>query len=477
MLLDPAAGRIAACRTEPNQAGISPERSWENLQDPDRLCTQAERLLAGLLHGAPRGAVGGIGITGQMHGVLYLDRGGRAASPLFTWLDARAGLPLDGGSSSARELERLTGRPVPPGFGLATHYHNMTRGLVPREAAGLCTVMDYLALRLTAGGHAGRSGSGGHAGARAGYVREAGARAAAGTGPCTDPTNGAGLGVFDLERGDFDRDALDRAGIDAALLPPVVPSGTVIGRCRGIPVTVPLGDNQASFLGAVAEPLQALHLNLGTGGQVSAYTPGLERAAGLDGRPYPGGGFLLVGASICGGRAYALLASFFRRCAMLFGGGVPELEEVYRVMEGMDLTGFPGGSPGGSPDEGPVVDTRFQGTRTEPDRRGAVTGITPHNFTPERLTAGFLEGIAGEMHGFFQLMPGELRERVDHLVGSGNALRMNRRLRQALERCFGLPLRVPRHTEEAAFGAALSAASGTGALPSFLEAGRAVSYR
>ncbi|MFW6181768.1 MAG: FGGY family carbohydrate kinase, partial [Spirochaetota bacterium] len=210
MLLDPAGGRIAACRTEPNRAALPAERSWENLQDPDRLCAQAERILSELLRRAPRGAVRGIGITGQMHGVLYLDRGGRAASPLFTWLDARSGLPLSGGRSSSRELELLTGHPVPPGFGLATHFHNLTRGLVPEGAAGLCTVMDYLALRLTGGNRS-----------------------------CTDPTNGAGLGVFDLERGDFDRDALDRAGIDPSPLPPVVPSGTVIGHHRGIPVTVP----------------------------------------------------------------------------------------------------------------------------------------------------------------------------------------------------------------------------------------------
>ncbi|MFW6180550.1 MAG: FGGY-family carbohydrate kinase, partial [Spirochaetota bacterium] len=255
---------------------------------------------------------------------------------------------------------------------------------------------------------------------------------------------------------------------------------------RGIPVTVPLGDNQASFLGAVAEPLRSLHLNLGTGGQASAYTSRHGRPAGLDIRPYPGGGFLFVGASICGGRAYALLASFFRRCVQLFGGTVPDLDEVYRVMEELDLPGITGGSPdgapGGSTAEAPAqapaggleVDTRFQGTRTEPERTGAVAGITPYNFTPEHLTAGFLEGIAGELHGFFELMPGDLRDRIDLLVGSGNALRMNRRLQGALERRFGRPLRVPRHTEEAAFGAAIGAAVGTGALPSFLQAGRAV---
>ena len=40
----------------------------------------------------------------------------------------------------------------------------------------------------------------------------------------------------------------------------------------GIPVFVPIGDNQASFLGSVANRHSQLAINVGTGGQVSAYS-------------------------------------------------------------------------------------------------------------------------------------------------------------------------------------------------------------
>ena len=52
-------------------------------------------------------------------------------------------------------------------------------------------------------------------------------------------------------------------------------------------------------------------VNVGTGSQFSVFTPHYLQADGLETRPMPGGGYLLAGASLCGGRAYALLEQFF----------------------------------------------------------------------------------------------------------------------------------------------------------------------
>jgi len=52
---------------------------------------------------------------------------------------------------------------------------------------------------------------------------------------------------------------------------------------------------------------------------------------------------------------------------------------------------------------------------------------------------------------------------VKTMTASGNAVRKNPVLRQILAETFGLPLQIPAHTEEAAFGAALFAARGAGA--------------
>jgi sugar (pentulose or hexulose) kinase len=60
------------------------------------------------------------------------------------------------------------------------------------------------------------------------------------------------------------------------------------------------------------------------------------------------------------------------------------------------------------------------------------------------------------------------------LVGAGNGLRENAVLAGIVAETFGLPLAVPRHREEAAYGAALVAAVGAELFPDVAAAGRAV---
>ncbi len=55
-----------------------------------------------------------------------------------------------------------------------------------------------------------------------------------------------------------------------------------------------------------------------------------------------------------------------------------------------------------------------------------------------------------------------MRRSVVRLVGSGNAIRLNPALRRAFERRFGMPMAVPAHREEAAYGAALLAGASGG---------------
>ena len=47
-----------------------------------------------------------IGLTGQMHGILYVDKAGRCVSPLYTWQDGRGSLPEDNGISLVEEIQK-----------------------------------------------------------------------------------------------------------------------------------------------------------------------------------------------------------------------------------------------------------------------------------------------------------------------------------------------------------------------------------
>lgn len=436
LALDARTGEAAGIATEPNTAILAPDRPALALQDPDAILAVATRMLGGLLDEHPDAV--GVGVTGQMHGILYVDCDGRAVSPLYTWQDGRGDLARPDGRTHAAFLSTVVGQPLATGMGVVSHHCNGLEGRVPVRAVALCTIGDYVAMRL-----------------------------AGASTPLMDATNAASLGGFDEPRSAFRLDAFERAGIGTGLFPRVVTDYPSLGEVRtGIPVFVALGDNQASFLGSVREPRGTALVNVGTGSQLSVWMERPCVAPGLDVRPFPFGGSLAVGAALCGGWAYALLADFFDRTVRLFTGANGTAR--WDVMNAVDESKLPGSRL--------VVDTRFCGTRTDPALRGSIANLGADTFTPEHLIAGVRDGIAAELAGFFGLLPEETRRGVVRLVGSGNAVRRNPALRSAFERRFGLPMAVPAHREEACFGAALLAGVAGGTFAGLCDAGALIRY-
>lgn len=420
-------GEILKAVTVPNDSVLHSGDTVRKMQDPNIIRDKVLALKDSLA--AEFSPIAAIGVTGQMHGIVYLDRNGNAASPLYTWQDAAGGLPYQG-STYAQYLSEKTGYALASGYGLVTDYVNRDLGLVSKDAVTLCTIHDYIAMCLC-----GR------------------------TSPLVHSSDAASLGCFDLNAGSFDQAALETLGLDPAFLPEVTSGFTVAGHTAdGIPVTVAIGDNQASVLGAVKGDGCAL-VNIGTGSQVSVIT---HSAAAFDAgevRPLADNRFMLVGAPLCGGRSYALLRDFFRQCAALFGG---DTENVYAVMNEIAAQ---------APSERPLkVDTRFCGTRKEPALTGSIRDISDSNFTPAALTRGFLWGMAEELYGFYEKMLPLSDMPITTLAGSGNAIRKNPVLKAYLEECFGLPLHIPAHQEEAAFGAAVFAAVASGIYPGLAQA-------
>ena len=65
-----------------------------------------------------------------------------------------------------------------------------------------------------------------------------------------------------------------------------------------------------------------------------------------------------------------------------------------------------------------MVDTRFQGTRSDPSIRGASASLAPGDLHPEHLIVGVREGMAAELFGYYGSFGAATRS-VDTLVGSG----------------------------------------------------------
>lgn len=437
--------RISALHaiTEQNSSRITGSRGeWEKLQDPGVIMSIVEGILHKLLSFEPE--VAGIGLTGQMHGIVYIDRDGQHVSPLYTWQDGRAGLSELDGVTYAEQLSLISGHEIRLGFGLATHYYNLKHGLVPVNAVSFCTIADYIAMRL-----------------------------AGCTVPRIDATQAAAIGGYSFPVRGFDTEALTRAGIEAGMLPQVVDSGTMVGfSASGIPVYASLGDNQASFLGSVPLPDESVLLNIGTGSQLSLlvadHTVSVE---GMEARPYPGGGVLMVGAALSGGKSYALLESFFRQLIGAYNGEEPP--EVYLLMAKLMSA-----EPDEASDSGLIVKPQFLGTRKNPAARGSIEGISLDNFTPGKMAQAFLQGMIDELYGFYAGIPKTMNKPSSKaLIGSGNALRTNPVLCAKAQATFGLPLMLSASLEEAAVGAALCAAVGAGRIGSFREAGRYIELR
>ncbi|ASS66423.2 MULTISPECIES: FGGY family carbohydrate kinase [unclassified Paenibacillus] len=428
---DASSGLAVHTATAPNRAWLPAEHPWEKLQDPERIASDAAMLLEQCGHW--RGRLAGIGISAQMHGILYIDGYGRAVSPLYTWQDARGGRARAGdgagGESHASWLSRLSGSGVYSGYGSATHSYNRENGLVPGGAASLCTIGDYVAMRLC------------------------GARE-----PVMDATQAAGIGLFDLEAGRFDAAAIVSAGMDPAMFPRIAAAAEeapVGSMPDGMPVYAAIGDSQAGFIGGAGILRGTLLVTIGTGAQIALHSEERAAAQGLESRPMPGGGWLLTGAALAGGKSYELLERFLREAAELAGGVVPE--RLYSRMNEAAAAELDRLEREGTKPE-LAVSPLWLGSRSDPEASGSIAGIREGGFTVPGLIAGFLQGTVDELLGMLTPLPAGLRAGIVRIAGTGNGIRRNPAMRRLLAARTGLTLRMSAAEEESAAGAALHAA-------------------
>jgi len=387
-------------------------------QDPSVIIHKAKKLLDHILN-SYKGIVG-IGITGQMHGIVYVDDNGKAISNLINWQDKRADQILKSGKSSCDEIFDITKEHISTGFGIATHYYNVKTNNVTENATGICSIMDLFAMDIC-----GRKKA------------------------LTHTSVAASFGMFDVKKGEFMTDKLSLLGINTDILPSVTDKSEIIGECRGIPVSVPIGDNQASFLGSVRENSSSILVNIGTGSQVSVATDYVEANGDIELRPLIEGKYLLCGSALCGGYAYSMLEEFFR--SYMVSAGMPEVSQ-YNVLNQIASDEYYKGG------EGLSVDVSFFGKRSDPDYRGSINNIDKQSFTPSALVLGVLNGMCRELYDLYK----GFNCRKTDIIASGGAIKRNDLLKRLVADRFNMKVYLCSIDEEAATGAALFSALSTG---------------
>lgn len=408
--IDPESGRVINSKTINSNAFIESDKEFEKIQSPDKIITIATQILESLI----TSDTSAIGVTGQMHGIVYTDENGIAVSPLYTWQDKRGDEPYLN-TTYAKHLGSFAG------YGCVTDFYNKTNNLVPKNAVSFCTIHDYLVMTLCG-------------------LKE----------PIIHSTNAASFGLYDIENNCFLNE----------FSPKITTDYSIAGKYKNIPVSVAIGDNQASVFSTLKNEKDLL-INVGTGSQVSIISDLIITGENLEVRPYFDNKYLIVGAALCGGRAYSMLKDFYK--AILLKNGDISDERVYEIMDEMLKSNSPTLS----------VDTRFAGTRQNPTISGSINGITTENFTPKALTKGVLSGMCDELYNMFKTMKTE----ISGIVGSGNGIRKNKAFIALCEEKFENKIKIPAHLEEAAVGAALFSGIATNIFKNSNEAQKIIKYR
>jgi xylulokinase len=234
-----AAGTVAARVQEPYALSM-PRPGWAE-QDPERWWEATAAALERL--GAEVGRPAAIGLSGQMHGLVALDRRGRPLRPAILWNDQRAAAECEEieASIGTAELVRLTGNRALAGF-TAPKLIWMRRHEpeLYRQISAVLLPKDYVRLRLC--------GEYAH-----------------------DVSDASGTLLFDVAARTWSVAVADALEVPLDWFAAALESGAVAGHTGdGIPVVAGAGDQAAGAVGVGVLTPGSASVVLGTSGVVFA---------------------------------------------------------------------------------------------------------------------------------------------------------------------------------------------------------------
>jgi xylulokinase len=412
-------GTIAA-RADASYPLSTPRPGWAE-QDPEDWWTAASSVLGALREAGP---LAGIGLSGQMHGLVLLDRAGAVLRPAILWNDGRTQQEtedIEAALGGRARLVELTGNRALAGFTAPKlEWVKRHEPEVYAEIAAVMLPKDYVRWRLT-GAHA------------------------------IDVADASGTLWLDVQARSWSVPVLEELGVDEAWLPRLLESAAVSGETAdGVPVAAGAGDQAAGALGVgVARAGGPLSVVLGTSGVVFAALE--DYAADPEGRVH----------AFC----HALPGAWHGMGVMLSAAGslawlrqtiAPDVP--FGTLDAAAAAWEPGV-------EGLTFLPYLAGERTphaDPDARGSFTGLSLRH-DRGALTRAVLEGVAYGLRDSLDLVAaiGGTPE-LGRVSGGGAASDLWLRI---IASVFELPLQTMEVEEGAAFGAALLGGVAAGVWP------------
>jgi xylulokinase len=364
--------------------------------------------------------VGGVGLTGQMHGSVFLDARGEVIRPALLWNDQRTAKQCEAITEMVgeRRLIEVTGNPALTGFQAPKvlwlrdeepdGYARVEHVLLPK---------DFIRYRL-AGEFA------------------------------TDASDAAGTLFLDLERRTWSEVVLDALGVPGDWLPPVFESpetagildpnvAAELGLATGIPIAAGGGDNAAAAIGTAITRDGLMSSSIGTSGVLFAHadSPAVD----------PSGRIHAFCHAVPG--RYCLLA-----VTLSAGGSL----RWWRDVTGLDygpLVAEAASVPAGA--EGLLFLPYLTGERTphlDPQARGVFIGLTARH-TRGHMTRALMEGVLFSLRDGLEIMRDlEIRPKEIRATGGGASAPLWLELQADV---YGLPVHRLQIEEGAAYGAAL----------------------
>ncbi len=425
-------GNVAADAT--TEYPLSTPRPLWSEQDPadwwDGVQASIRRALADA--GASGQEIVGVGLTGQMHGLVLLDQQGQVLRPAILWNDQRTAAECEWITQRVglQQLLAWTGNLALTGFTAPKIV--WVREHEPEVYARVAQILlpkDFIRYKLT-GAYA------------------------------TDMAGAAGTLLLDVKTRTWSEGMLKALDIPAGWLPPCHEgpqvTGTVsaeaaaaTGLRAGTPVVGGGGDQAAQAVGVGAVRPGEMALTLGTSGVI--FAPTAEPAIEPQGRLHAfchavPGRWHFMGVMLSAGGALR-----WHRDTLAAGQSYGEMDR--------SATEVPLGC------EGLVFLPYLTGERTpypDPNARGAFVGLTVRHGLPH-LTRAVLEGVAFGLRDSLELLR-EVSGEISQVRASGGGAR-SALWRQILADVLDCELVTVNVTEGAAYGAALLAGVGAGIWP------------
>jgi xylulokinase len=406
----------------------TPHPGWTE-QDPEVWWSASQAVIAAVVPALNTPPIA-LGLTGQMHGSVFLDSADKVIRPALLWNDQRT-------ADQCREITKLVGEETllrTTGNVAITGFQApkilWLRDEEPARSRRVRTVLlpkDFIRLQLT------------------------GDRA-------TDASDASGTLLLDLQKRDWSAEILNALQIPREWMPRVhegsETTGTVsseiaerLGLPPGLPVAAGGGDNAAAAVGNGIIRPGAVSSSIGSSGVVFAFAhaPLTDARGRLQSfcHAFPAA-YHVMGVTLSAGAS-------FRWWRDVAGSG-RDYEELTRLADG---------APAGS--EGLIFLPYLAGERTphlDPNARGAFVGLHLRH-TAAHLARAVMEGVVFSLKECLDLVA-ELGLPVSEIRATGGGAR-SRLWRQLQADVFGLPVHRNRVDEGPAFGAALLAGVACGA--------------